>query len=241
MTTFGRRIKNVHIVIESIARGRMLPSRLLLWIDETEVLRAPSAGLRRLQARGLEILPCDNYGPHKKYFPYVMGTHEFDKSLVVADDDIIYPRYWLEELVKASHADPGAVRCYRARVIGLNGDSLERYDNWKMCFTTTPHYRHIATGVSGVLYPPRVLKQVKESGDGFRACCPRADDLWLHLQTLRSCVKISQVYARPIHFLMLPGSQTSGLFEENMLDGGNDRQVARTYSQEDILRIRDDV
>ena len=121
LTTYGMRSRTVHLAVESIARGRVKPSRLILWIDEPELLQRPSAHLRRLQDRGLEIRLTANFGPHKKYYPYVSSQPHHLTALVTADDDALYPTYWLAELTDSHGAQPDQIHCYRARVIAFAG------------------------------------------------------------------------------------------------------------------------
>ena len=71
LTTYGKRIGTVYLTIESIARGYTLPSRVILWLDEESVFDNLPVSLQNLRKRGLEIKLCKNYGPHKKYYPYV--------------------------------------------------------------------------------------------------------------------------------------------------------------------------
>ena len=101
LTSFGKRISTVWQTIETIGAGRTRPRRLILWLDDAEALSDLPPSLRRLQARGLEILPCLNYGPHKKYFPYVNDIlpSEPGRTLVTADDDVLYPANWLKDLL----------------------------------------------------------------------------------------------------------------------------------------------
>ena len=96
LTTFGKRSEKVFFAIESIANGDARPSRLILWIDDEVLLNNPPATIRRLAKRGLEVKPCKNYGPHKKYYPYVESEQTFSAPLVTADDDVLYPQYWLK-------------------------------------------------------------------------------------------------------------------------------------------------
>ena len=95
LTTYGKRANKAYLAIESIARGSLLPSRLILWLDEQVLYDDLPAPLFRLTRRGLEIKLCKNYGPHKKYYPYVESQTTFTSPLVTADDDTIYPRSWL--------------------------------------------------------------------------------------------------------------------------------------------------
>jgi hypothetical protein len=193
------------------------------------------APLLRLKRRGLEIRFCKNYGPHKKYFPYVQSEQDFTAPLATADDDVIYPRSWLAGLVNAHDRFPFCVNCYRARVMMLRGSQIAPYREWPLCQSTEPSYRTVATGVSGVIYPIALLAELKRAGAGFEVCCPRADDLWLHARAIRSSFQIRQIQPEAILFPLIPGSQETSLYGENCaLDDGNDRQLAGTYEAVDM-------
>jgi len=236
LTTYGPRIETAYVAIESIARGRLLPSELILWLDEEECYKSLPITLERLKKRGLTVTSCKNYGPHKKYFPYVHSREEFVVPLVTADDDILYPRDWLESLTSAWKHDSTVVNCYRARIISVQGNDLAPYRQWPLCRSTRPSWRHLANGVSGVIYPPRLLAALRSAGSEFEHCCPKADDIWLHANALRAGFMVKQIRREAIHFPMIPGSQESALYFDNAAIG-NDIQIAKTYSQSDVQRI----
>jgi hypothetical protein len=243
LTSYGKRINTVHLVIESIARGTLLPSALILWLDDEMVFRNLPAPLRQLTQRGMEVRLTRNDGPHKKYYPYVEANETFDVPLVTADDDALYPPEWLECLDRAFREHPDVVNCYRARVIGFENNGLSKYEHWKMCESTEAGFRHFATGVSGVIYPPKFLAALKEAGRAFEHCCPKADDIWLHAQALRAGFKVRQLVASGLHFPMLPGTQEESLQNSNVggIDAGNDRQMRLTYKENDLEILRGEI
>jgi hypothetical protein len=235
MTSYGKRLRDVHLTIESIGCGDLLPSRLILWLDDIGAVRKPPAPLARLQRRGLEICACKNYGPHKKYYPYVESQEGFFAPLVTADDDVIYPCTWLSGLVRAHEEFPACVNCYRARTILLTKSGLAPYRDWPLCHSSEPRPTVIATGVSGVIYPPGLLQVLREAGIEFESRCPRSDDLWLHVQALRAGFSVRQIRPAPSEFPYIPGSQVDSLYIDNCVEtDGNDRQSAVTYESRDL-------
>jgi len=234
LTTYGQRLSSVHLAIESIAAGSLLPSRLILWLDDPAALERQTAGLRRLVDRGLEVRLAENYGPHTKYFPYLLAENGFSAPLVTADDDLLYPRWWLEGLVRAHREYPGAINCYRAHQVHTSGGALAPYRNWNPCHSTEPSFSHFATGVSGCIYPPAFLPYIKRAGDAFLTLCPKADDVWLHVNALRSGFKVRQIRTRPLRFPFVPGTQGSGLYHGNVLLSQNDDHIRSTYTPSDI-------
>jgi hypothetical protein len=243
LTTYKERCEKVYLAIESIARGEVRPSRMILWIDDADLLDNLPATIRRLQRRGLEVKSCNSYGPHKKYYPYLESQEEFDTPLVTADDDFIYPRYWLKKLVEANQKYPEIVNCFWAHVIAMNENGIGKYADWKQCVTTRPRFRNIIHSGIGTIYPPAFLEVLKRAGTAFEDCCPKGDDLWLHVQALRSGYKVRQILPRLPYFSFqgIPGTRQTALSYENVSYGdGNDRQIRATYTEADVRMLRTD-
>ena len=237
MTTYGDRLRTVHLVLESIAAGSVLPSRMILWVDSEEALANRTDGLQRLVDRGLEIYLSENFGPHTKYYPYLLSTDTFESALVTADDDLLYNEWWLEGLVRANLEDPGSVNCYRAHRVRFEKGAIAPYVTWGTCKTTEPSFLHFATGVSGCIYPPSLLWRLKLAGSEFVQLCPKADDVWLHVNALRAGMRTRQVWDRPLRFPFVPGTQGSGLYHSNVLLAGNDEQIRNSYTASDIAAL----
>ena len=233
VTTRKDRIATVYLVFESIARGIVRPSRAILWVDDLSIFAALPPSLVRLQRRGLEVRLCENFGPHTKYFPYVISIEHHEEPLVTGDDDQLYPRNWLRDLVAAARDRPEHVHCHLAKVVCLSEEGFSPYEMWPKCISTGARFNQIALGVSGVIYPPKLLDALHAAGTGFRECCPKADDVWLHAQAIRAGHKIQQLTKIPKEFLQTPGSQKIALWRENVRERANDRQVRATYSPSD--------
>jgi hypothetical protein len=236
LTSYGGRVETAFAAIESIGRGTLLPSELILWLDDEEQYRCLPETLERLKGRGLSVRLSKNYGPHTKYYPYLESQKSFVTPLVTADDDIFYPSNWLSTLMEAFRRAPGLVHCFRARIISVRNGQIAPYAQWELCRSTDPSWRHLLNGVSGVIYPPQLLEALQRAGSGFQECCPRADDVWLHANALRAGFKIQQISRRATHFPIIPGTQASALYFHNVAVG-NDAQIAKTYSQADFQRM----
>ena len=240
LTTYGKRLQVVYFTIESIGNGRIKPKRLILWIqDEKQYLNLPK-NLQRLRERGLEIRLSRNYGSHTKYYPYVTEFATDNLPLVTADDDVFYPKYWLEGLYGAYLKNEEVVSCYRAHLMLLEdrGDRVAPFYRWGMCVTDVPSYMHQATGVSGVIYPPKLLYALVDAGDVFLDLCPKADDIWLHVNAIRNGYKIKQIFKQDLHFRTIPFTQQGGLIQQNAHEGLNTIQADKTYTPNDIAILK---
>jgi hypothetical protein len=240
LTTFGKRLETVHLTIESIARGTVRPSKIILWVDPNTRIDQLPTQLLALIDRGLVIESSPKmYGPHTKYYPYVSSTETFDAALVTADDDILYPRSWLEGLIHAaSKSNNQDIVCHQSHLVRTFGDSIAPYMSWFVNSSghVAPHT--FATGVMGVWYPPEFQARLKQAGDRFMVICPNADDVWLHVQALRHGFTVRQVNATPANYPMRIGSQTTSLASSNAFLGGNDSQISQTYTSADADKLR---
>lgn len=243
LTSYGTRLQRVHYAIEAIAAGTVRPARLILWIDEGTVIENLPPALLRLRDRGLEIRPTPDIGPYKKIIPALAESLRPDGGrmpVVTADDDVLYPRNWLQRLLARAATEPGLVHCYRAREVVVDGDALAPYANWPVCVSDAPGFDRIATGVSGVYYPPALLDALAAAGDGFTAKAPRADDLWAHHTAVVAGLRVRQLSRMPRHFPEIPGTRQNSLYSSNLRRGANDPQIAAIYSAEAIARVRAD-
>lgn len=238
MTTHGARLGQVHYSLESLARGNMV-APMVLWLDRKDYDSPWPASLRRLVDRGLTVRCSDGeYGPHTKYwgtFAEVAGT---GMRVVTADDDIIYPEWFLERLLLASEISPRRVVAHRVHRVKLNDGGIAPYRRWKPVSGTRATARNFATGVSGVLYPASFISYVVGEGTRFLAVSPHADDVWLHLCALRSGHEVRQVSARPRNFAVIPATQVSALSVRNTMFGGNDAQIADAYTDADVALLK---
>ncbi|MDQ1584395.1 MAG: hypothetical protein QOF36_2449 [Microbacteriaceae bacterium] len=240
LTTHGHRIDYVFYALESIARGRVRPSRLILWLDEEDILEHPPGTLRRLQSRGLEILRCPNYGPHNKQYPYAQTIDDERRPLVAADDDVLYPRGWLATLVKAAERHPRDIHAMRTHTVTFDGTAIAPYSRWVPGRGTEASYRNVGTGVSGVLYPPEFLAALRLEGERFLELAPRADDIWVHAVAVRHGFRARQVGERQAEYFAIPGTQKNTLYRQNVVLGGNDVQIQAAYGFGEVKRLLHD-
>jgi hypothetical protein len=237
LTTFGTRLDSVAVTIESIAAGTRRPRRLVLWLDDAQAFASRPAALRRLEGRGLEVILTENYGPHTKYFPALDGAIDAGLPLVTADDDILYPRWWLAGLLTAAADHPAAVNCYRASVVAVTGGRLAPYERWPRCTDTMTSVARFGTGVSGVHYPVIMLEELRRRGTAFVDVCLKADDIWLHWVALRAGIPIRQIAPTARHFPIIPGTQEQSLMADNVGRGQNDGYIAGLYDEGDVTAL----
>lgn len=240
LTSYGDRLPWVHYTIESIGEGARKPSRIVLWIDDGLLRKGLPPSLQRLVGRGLEVRGTRDVGPHTKYLPQVLSHPAPDRPLITADDDVLYPRYWLASLVQAHDTTPDQIVCFRAHRIDFDPKgALKPYAQWPACQSTSPHPRNFLTGVSGVLYPVPMQNILRECGYAFEDCCPRNDDIWLTATAWRHGIPIRQIVPYGRAFYNLPGTREQGLARNNVQGGANDAQMRATFNPEELERLRE--
>lgn len=237
LTSYAHRLETVSLTIESISRGRARPRRFILWVDEAELDRTDRDDLRRLQTRGLEILPSANYYSYKKSYPYARDHADDGLALVVADDDILYPRGWLAGLVEAHVHHPGTFVGYRAHEVRLHDDELGPYASWTPATPQTPGPRTFITTGGGSVFPVELLRALRDAGETFLETAPRADDVWANVTALRAGVPV-RLIPNELKALGLPGVQQKGSLHESNVHGGNDEQIKATYTDADLALLR---
>ncbi|GAA1732153.1 glycosyl transferase [Isoptericola hypogeus] len=240
VTTFGSRTASAYLALESIGAGSTRPRRLILWIDEPDVLANPPATLRRLRRRGLEIAACENWGPHKKQYPYVVAPGAGTSPFATADDDTFYPASWLAELVESHRDDPTVVHGHRAHRIVAEGGAIAPYSRWVAETTDRPGFATLCTGVGGIIYPAPMVTALREAGTRFLDVAPTADDLWVHAVAVGSGIRSAQVGTVSRDYPQILRRAVGSLFSKNVAGGGNDRQIARALTGVALARVLGD-
>lgn len=193
LTSYGPRIADCDLAIESIARSPQLPRRFILWISDADFSIADHPRLARLERRGLEIQRCPDYGPYKKSYPYAAEAADDGLPLLTADDDVIYPAAWLSTLLRAHRQQPEHLTGLRGHAVTFAGTGFASYLDWPPASTATASFRVLLTGVGGIVYPGALLGALRDRGEAFLRDCPMADDLWVHHTALRTGIRSRRV------------------------------------------------
>lgn len=190
LTTFGPRIREVAVAIESIMEQTMLPNRIVLWLNE-DLENNPELipqSLRMLERRGLEICYTRDIGSGKKLIP---ALKKYPNDVIITiDDDIMYDFDLIDRMITAHRRFPRAICAARIdRLIPSDdGRSLKLiYDQADdLYLTPQPIMQAMPVGVGGVLYPPHALHQDVLDVETMLQLCPKADDLWFKVMALRA-------------------------------------------------------
>jgi len=236
LTSIGKRLKTVPLCVRTLLSQSCRPDNVILWLSEYDVngMKAISMNslpreLLQLKKKGLEIRFCEDIGSHGKL---IHALKEFPEAiLVTADDDIVYPKDWLEKLYKSYLKEPDIIHCYRARLISFkeNGD-IDDYLHWPRDIDGMERDARITPiGVDGILYPPGSLDREVFNEAVFKEVCPKQDDVWFKAMTLLNDTYCKKVCSDHRSFPTIPGSQIVSLFEHNI--DQNDIQIRETFDR----------
>ncbi|GFD96207.1 hypothetical protein KUL156_27780 [Alteromonas sp. KUL156] len=221
LTTYNKRLDKVHVTIESLLQQSRKPNRIILWLYEGEV-RALSHYLKFQQTRGVEIRFVDE---NLKSFKKLLYTYkEFPTSnIITVDDDIIYPKTFIEKFEAAALEFPGSILCYRAKLIEMDSqDSLKPYKSLiYACKMQKPSHKILPIGCSGIYYPPNSLHRFVLNKEYATLLCDNADDIWFKVMALMSGVKANLVLDSSIHFPLTYATQSDSLHKLNNVDESN--------------------
>lgn len=230
LTSFPERINTVWITITTILHQTIKPSKIILWLASEQFVngeRDLPENLLSLKEYGLTIRFCDNLYPHKKYF-YTMRENP-DAIVITVDDDVFYPEYLIEELLKEAKKHPKTVCCTWAhRIVIDNSGNIAPYEQWEHGVTNSnqPEIHILPVGIGGVLYPPHVLDERVFDKKKIFEIALKTDDLWLKTMEIlkeTKAVRISKNY-RQTYFSVLH-TQNTGLYKRNVGELHNNKAI----------------
>lgn len=237
LTSYPKRIQNVHKVIKTLLIQTLKPDEIIIWLSKEEF---PGENedlpkeLTELCQYGLKIRwVSGDLKSHKKYY-YAM--REFEGEIIITvDDDSYYNPEMIECLYNSYTSHPHAVSCTRANLIGKDdAGNLAPYEEWKKKHTLCADMEMmdlLAVGCGGVLYPPGCFElDTLCDENNIKKCCLFQDDLWLKINEIIAgipTVLIKEYDRTPVTEIM--GSQTVALCD-NINLGGNDEALYKLNS-----------
>jgi hypothetical protein len=195
LTSFGKRIYDVHLAIESIMQGSVKPNRIILWLSEEEFKGKPlPKTLEKQKNRGLQIEYCEDLRSYKKIVP-TMEKYP-DACIVTIDDDLMYEFDLLENLINTHCTNPEDICACRMHRITLDSDNRPNgYMKWQwMVWPEDKSNLNFLTSGGGALFPPRCFVEEFFNREAFMSICPYADDVWINAMILMSGRQISKTY-----------------------------------------------
>lgn len=224
LTSYSRRVEQVHLSIESLLRQSVKPNRIILWLDESWNPGNIPAALKLQMKRGLEVRFCPDFRSYKKLLP---ALREFpDAIIITADDDIIYDASMVDRLIRIHRRFPGCIITNSA--FRLVSDSVYSAGHNASSFLT-PSIDLMPYGGNGTLYPPRSLHPDVLDWGLISRLCPSADDIWFKAMSMRQgtlVVRAMTPQSEGWNFIANPEVQDIALWHRNVRRNSNDTQYA---------------
>lgn len=241
LTSYGNRIHEAHLAIESIMQQTVKPNRIVLWLAEDEFKgKTLPVALQMQQERGLEIAFCEDL---KSYNKLIHSLNRFPEACVITvDDDSAYNFDVVEKLVISHNANPSDICALTMRELVFGDDGkLLPYADWPHRAEGSPSNNKLAffLGVGGVLYPPHCFTEEVFNKEVFMEICGKQDDAWFNAMRLLNGVKVTKVFSsNPVGDLVpLPATNYSPLRVKNVFGGGNNTAVSAVYGQYGLFDV----
>lgn len=236
LTTFGKRIYDVYLAIESIMQGSIKPNRIILWLSEEEFKGKPLPRTLELQRkRGLQVEYCEDIRSYKKLIPTLKLYP--DSCIVTIDDDVMCEFDVVERLLNSHLNHPNAVCACRMHEVKLDENGrLKGYLDWNWDIVKCDKASSLLfpTGVGGVLYPPHCLPDEVLNEKVFMSICPYADDVWLYAMELMHGTPAVKTYTgKKYYFVDIPSYAINSLSAQNTNAANcrNDVQIKAVFDK----------
>lgn len=239
LTSFGKRLHDVHLAIESIMQGLQKPNRIILWLAyDCQGVELPRC-VQNQQKRGLEVKYCKDLRSYKKLIPTL---HESSESIIITiDDDIIYHKNFLQTFLKYHKTYPDQVLANRVHRMNFDEQGhLRPYNSWYWESKKEDASRYnFFTGSGGVLYPPGCFTPEVFNEEVFLDICKFADDVWFYAMAVKAGRIIRNLPPHAHKFFMLvenPSVQDVSLNKTNLSQSGvnNDMQIKAVFERYNI-------
>ena len=236
LTSYPARIDEVPYTIHSLLEQSLKPDEIILWLGHDKFPNKEKdlpEMLLNLCKRGLTIKWCKDIRSYTKLIP-ALKLHP-DDIIVTADDDIYYPKDWLEKLYQSYQKHPAEIHCHRIHKITFDSQRhILPYKEWIQCYMTDyPAYTNFLTGVGGVLYPPHSLYKDVLKSSLFLKLAPYADDIWFWAMAVMKGTKIRNIKKGYSKLTYVNPEREYGIIEgatlaaENVVNGKNDEQLKK--------------
>lgn len=231
LTSFPARIDEIWISIETILRQTYKADEIVLWLSKNQFAgQALPQSILNCQEKGLTIRWVDgDLRSHKKYFYVLQEYKNKNVDVVLLDDDLYYPDRLLENLVSMAHRHPHSICATRVHKMTYDGEGqLKPYRQWihnynpkqEMCSDDL-----FFTSGAGTLIPSGIMPADTFNDEVFKQICFHADDVWLNMHAQKAGISIYTNNTYNKDEISIGHSQDVKLVNENVLSGGNDKQI----------------
>lgn len=191
LTSTEKHFKDLELSLYSILNQSVKPDKIILWLpDEYELSELPYSITRYIK-NGVDIKFVEN---KCGYNNFIYALKEFNNSiLVIASDDIIYPKDWLKKLYHSYITTPENIHIHNALGVKVIGTKLSSVETWEIVKKEYAGYENFIMSEGGVLLPPHCFVKEVFREDIFIKNAPYSVNVWLWFMALVSGRKIQIV------------------------------------------------
>ena len=166
LTTISDRISLVAGTVSSILRGEVLPTHVYVMVSKEPYMKdngiekadIPKDLVRLTETSPVSIIYTENIGPHRKLLPILAKFWNDDCLIVTIDDDVVYAKRTLSELIKyyilSGRDSVIALRSHRIGLCTGQGLAVADYKHWPIVGFGIREMLQLPTGTGGILYQP---------------------------------------------------------------------------------------
>lgn len=232
LTSYPRRINIVNQVIKSLWNQSVCADEIILYLSQQEFPRREKdipADLVEMEGKnGFKIEWVEeNLKSHKKYY-YVLQSKK-DDIVITVDDDKIYAKTLIDDLICSYKRFPRAISARGARTIVKDNGKLAEYKDWEECldvYADMPRMDLCAIGAGGILYPPSCAQERWFHAESIRMLAEDQDDLWLKYNEIIDYIPV--VYTRSTQSdTQIENTEDDALCVNNLYGGENDSCIEK--------------
>ncbi len=191
LTSYGARLNELQYTLYSLVAQTVRPKKIIVNLAEKDFIALPPL-LKRFEQYGVEYRQTEDLKSYKKLIP-TLALYP-DKIIVTADDDLFYPKDWLEKLWKAHLKNPNIIVCHLTAKIAFADGKLKPYSEWSFNKKkTVPSLKNLILSGCGTLFPPNSLHSDVIKSEVFMKLSPFADDIWDYFMAVLNRTKIMQI------------------------------------------------
>ncbi len=233
LTSYGERISELQYTLYSLVVQSVRPKKILVNLAEKDYTNIPER-LKEFEKYGVEFNKTEDLRSYKKLIPTL---HQYPNEIIItADDDLFYPKYWLEKLWKGHLNYPNCVICHSTLHIETKNEEYS-YKLWKYNKKfSAPSFDNFILSGAGALFPVKCFYKDISNKELFTDLAPLADDIWDYFMCILNKTKIMQIeksyynlcYVNPYREYGIIKGET--LTQQNVYQNQNDKQIASIVS-----------
>lgn len=232
LTSHPARLPFIGPCLDSLIQQKGNFKKIILWLSYEEFPGHESSlpkAILEYKRFGISIEWCHNLKSYNKLIPALLNYP--DDVIVIADDDVVYPKDWLERLVNAYKEFPDCVNALRVHKIAKYHGVVQEYKNWASCSEDDceKSYLNFATGVGGVIYTKNLFYMDLFNESIFLRLCPTSDDIWFWAMAVMNNTKTRIIKPAYDNIVTIDGSQEVGLWKINNSKGENDVALKKLF------------